>query len=124
MDLKKNDIFPVNRDHQVGIDESYKKLLTHTVKIILTASDIDIASNLKIQISDGLDGSGSNRVYQQATHPEISTKSFILFGFKVISISDIENKLIWKNPLPNFLSQSSAYIFNSFARFHRKFFCL
>ena len=67
----------------------------------MTASDIDIASNLKIRISDGLDGSGCHRVYQQATHPEISTKSFILFGFKVISISDIENKLIWKNPLPN-----------------------
>ena len=28
-------------------------------------------------------------------------KSFILFGFKVISISNIENKLIWKNLLPN-----------------------
>ncbi|KAI6661263.1 hypothetical protein LOD99_10084 [Oopsacas minuta] len=95
---------PVDREHRVGIAVSYKKLLTHTVNRILTASanEIPSASNPKrIRISDGLDGSGSHRVYQQATHPNISTKSFILFGFKVISISDTDNKLIWKNPLPN-----------------------
>ncbi|KAI6661839.1 hypothetical protein LOD99_9791 [Oopsacas minuta] len=89
---------------QVGIAVSYKKLLTHTVNRILTASanEIPSASNpKKIRISDGLDGSGSHPVYQQATHSNISTKSFILFGFKVISISDIDNKQIWKNPLPN-----------------------
>ncbi|KAI6650503.1 hypothetical protein LOD99_7554 [Oopsacas minuta] len=99
-----NDIFSVDREHRVGIAVSYKKLLTHTVNRILTASanEIPSASNPKrIRISDGLDGSGSHRVYQQATHPNISTKSFILFGFKVISISDTNNKLIWKNPLPN-----------------------
>ncbi|KAI6661186.1 Dna-mediated transposase [Oopsacas minuta] len=99
-----NDIFSVDREHRVGIAVSYKKLLTRTVNRILTASanEIPSASNPKrIRISDGLDGSGSHRVYQQATHPNISTKSFILFGFKVISISDTDNKLIWKNPLPN-----------------------
>ncbi|KAI6646238.1 hypothetical protein LOD99_9380 [Oopsacas minuta] len=99
-----NDIFSVDREHQVGIAVSYKKLLTHTVNRILTASanEIPSASNpKKIRISDGLEGSGSHPVYQQATHSNISTKSLILFGFKVISISDIDNKLIWKNPLPN-----------------------
>ncbi|KAI6651416.1 hypothetical protein LOD99_5223 [Oopsacas minuta] len=99
-----NDIFSVDREHRVGIAVSYKKLLTHTVNRILTASANEIpsaSSPKRIRISDGLDGSGSHRVYQQATHPNISTKSFILFGFKVISISDTDNKLIWKNPLPN-----------------------
>ncbi|KAI6653932.1 hypothetical protein LOD99_3108 [Oopsacas minuta] len=78
-----NDIFSVDREHRVGIAVSYKKLLTHTVNRILTASanEIPSASNPKrIRISDGLDGSGSHRV---------------------ISISDTDNKLIWKNPLPN-----------------------
>ncbi|KAI6659636.1 hypothetical protein LOD99_14559 [Oopsacas minuta] len=103
-----NDTFSVDREHRVGIAVSYKKLLTHTVNRILTASanEIPSASNPKrIRISDGLDGSGSHRVYQQATHPNISTKSFILFGFKVISISDIDNKLIWKTLYQILLSQ-------------------
>ena len=85
-----NDIFSADREHRVGIAVSYKKLLTCTVNRILTASANEIlsASNpKKIRIADGLDGSGYHRVYQQATHPNIST-SFILFGFKVTSISD------------------------------------
>ena len=96
-----NEIFSVEREHQVGIGISYSKLLTQTVNRILSTFGNELVGDLKIRISDGLNGSGCHRVYQQATHPDISTKSFILFGFKVISISDIENKLIWKNPLPN-----------------------
>ena len=42
------DIFPVNRDHQVGNGVSYNMFLTHTVNRLLTASDIDMANNLKI----------------------------------------------------------------------------
>ena len=100
-----NDIFPVDREHQVGIGVSYNKLLTHTVNRTLNASGNEIAGNLNIRISDGLDDSGCHRVYQQATHPDISTKSFILFGFRVISISDIENKLILKTLYPILVSQ-------------------
>ena len=96
-----NDIFSVDREHQVGIGVSYNIATDSYSRQILTASGNEISGNLKIRISDGLDGSGCHRVYQQATHPDISTKSFILFGFKVISISDIENKLVWKKPLPN-----------------------
>ena len=97
-----SDMFSIDREHPVGIGVSYYKLLTHTLNRILTVSGNEVSgSTLKIRISDGLDGSGCHRVYQQVTHPNVSTKSFILFGFKVISISTTENKIIWKNPLPN-----------------------
>ena len=43
-------------------------------------------------MSDGLDGSGCHRVYQQAgPNPDLSTKNFILFGFKVNSIFSKED---------------------------------
>ncbi|KAI6648338.1 hypothetical protein LOD99_12147 [Oopsacas minuta] len=87
-----------------GLTENTLKDLLNAVNRILTASANEIPSTSnpkKIRISDGLDGSCSHPVYQQATHSNISTKSFILFEFKVISIFDIDFKLIWKNPLPN-----------------------
>ena len=58
---------------------------------------------LKLEISDGLDGSGCHRIYNQLpSHPEISTKSFILFGL-IISMTDFSNppKIHWMNPMPN-----------------------
>ncbi|KAI6661403.1 hypothetical protein LOD99_13274 [Oopsacas minuta] len=62
----------VEREYPVGIGISYHTLLTHTVnRIISTNTPIDSDDQpLKIRISDGLDGLGSHRVYQQATsHP-------------------------------------------------------
>ncbi|KAI6647528.1 hypothetical protein LOD99_8794 [Oopsacas minuta] len=82
-----NDIFSVDREHRVGIAVSYKKLLTHTVNRILTASanEIPSASNpKKMRISDGLDGSGSHRVHKQAAHPNISTNVLFYSGLSLI----------------------------------------
>ncbi|KAI6647513.1 hypothetical protein LOD99_8778 [Oopsacas minuta] len=94
----------VEREYPVGIGISYYTLLTHTVnRIISTNTPIDSDDQpLKIRISDGLDGSGSHRVYQQATsHPDLTTKDFLLFGFKVLSITNHQGKLLWKNSVPN-----------------------
>ncbi|KAI6647405.1 hypothetical protein LOD99_12401 [Oopsacas minuta] len=94
----------VEREYPVGIGISYHTLLTHTVnRIISTNTPIDSDDQpLKIRISDGLDGSGSHRVYQQATsHPDLTTKDFLLFGFKVLSITNHQGKLLWKNSVPN-----------------------
>ena len=77
-----NDILPVSRDHQVGIGVYYNKPLTHTVDIILTASDIDIASNLKIRISDGLDGSGCHLVTSKPITPRLQRKVLIYSGLR------------------------------------------
>ena len=50
----------------------------------------------------GLDGSGSHRIYNQVNmHPDLSTKSFILFGFKVLKIQDNSGNNIFCNNLPN-----------------------
>ena len=93
----------VERDYPIAIGISYHKLFTHTVnRIISNISIADFELPLKVRISDGLDGSGSHRVYQQAVpHPDITTKNFIIFGFKVLTISDKNNNTVWKNSVPN-----------------------
>ena len=68
----------------------------------MNISITDFELPLKVRVSDGLDGSGSHRVYQQAVpHPDITTKNFIIFGFKVLTISDKNNNTVWKNSVPN-----------------------
>ena len=34
-------------------------------------------------------------------HPDISTKTFLLFCFRIIHITDNANEIIWKNQIPN-----------------------
>ena len=96
------DVHLVEKDYPIGIGISYSKLLTHTINRILLNISLDDCEPLKIRISDGLDGSGSHRVYQQATsHPDITTKNFLLFGFKVLTITDNHDNTLWKNFTPN-----------------------
>ena len=55
-----------------------------------------------IKVSDGLDGSGCNCLYQQVCpNPDLSTKNFLLFGFKINSILNKEGSLMWKEPSPS-----------------------
>ena len=58
---------------------------------------------LNLEITDGLDGSGSHKIYNQLPpHPDISTKSFLLFSFKIISMTDsFHPPHHWYNPIPN-----------------------
>ena len=50
---------------------------------------------INVNIVDGLDGSGCHRVYNQLQdHPDISTKTFLLFDFIIISIKDTANEII------------------------------
>ncbi|KAI6650229.1 hypothetical protein LOD99_6146 [Oopsacas minuta] len=52
---------------------------------------------LKVRVSDGLDGSVCHRVYQQAlSNPDLSTPTFILFGFKVNAIINANDHILWK----------------------------
>ena len=98
-----DDIHLVERDYTIGIGISYKKLLTQTInRIALNIAIHDSEQPLKVRISDGLDGLGSHRVYQQVTsHPDVTTKKIILFGFKEMSKSDSQKNTLWKNCLPN-----------------------
>ncbi|KAI6648319.1 hypothetical protein LOD99_12128 [Oopsacas minuta] len=86
---------------RVGI--SYTRLLTHTVeRIVSNLSPDTLVYPLKVRVSDGLDGSGCHRVYQQAiSNPDLSTKTFILFGFKVNSIINANDHILWKPHHPN-----------------------
>ena len=53
-------------------------------------------------LSDGLDGSGSHKIYNQVqNHPDLSTKSFLLLAFKVIWLKDSLENTLWTNSCPN-----------------------
>ena len=52
-------------------------------------------------MSDGLDGSGCHRVYQQArAYPQLAN-SFLLFGFKINAILNAKNNILCKPHKPN-----------------------
>ena len=46
---------------------------------------------LTLTIADGTDGSGCHRIYNQMTPMQDTTTNFLLFGFRVISITNREN---------------------------------
>lgn len=81
----------IYREFPVGVGISNTKLLTHTVERIVSAVNVDdINYPLKVNVSNGLDRSGCHPVYQQVnTYPELSTKTFLLFGFKMPSSPQI-----------------------------------
>ena len=57
---------------------------------------------LTIDVADGLDGSGTYKVYNQVqTNVDFSTKNFILFGFKILKLTSKNGEKLWSNDTPN-----------------------
>ncbi|KAI6658404.1 hypothetical protein LOD99_15206 [Oopsacas minuta] len=93
----------IHREFPCGVGISYTRLLTHTVeRIVSNLSPDTLVYPLKVRVSDGLGRSGCHRVYQQAiSNPDLSTKTFILFGFKVNAIINANDDILWKPHHPN-----------------------
>ena len=54
------------------------------------------------KLRDGLDGSGSHRIYnQKQMHPDLTTQNFLLYAFKIICLKDSFGSSLWTNPCPN-----------------------
>ena len=72
-------------------------------RLLLTLDPVsDSHYPLKVKISDVLDGSGSHQIYnQQSNNPGLTPKTFILFGFKVLSITDTLGNDLFYNSSPN-----------------------
>ena len=87
----------------IGIYIPYQLLVTQTIHQIVEIEALDTVNYpLKAKLTDGLDGSGSHTIYNQLqNHPDLSTKSFLLFAFKVLWIQDSLGNRIWVNPSPN-----------------------
>ena len=89
------------RDNPVNVGISYRKLLTSTVDGILS-NTCQVLCPVDIRISNGLDGSGCHRKYQQAMpHPDLTTKNILLFCFKVLPINSEDGVSVWTNLVPN-----------------------
>ena len=76
----------------------YAQYVRHTFLRISSTLPFQITQDfpLQFQIANGLDGSGSHTVYNQIT-TNTETKSFIIFSFRPIKITDCSSNILWKN---------------------------
>ena len=91
-------------NHPIGITIPYRDILATTV-LQLVEFDETLQSArypINVTITDGLDGSGCHRLYNQLQdHPEISTKTSLQFCFRILCLEDAANVIIWENPVLN-----------------------
>ena len=88
----------------IGIAISYRSILRQTIsRLVQTIPHIDASKYpLTFKVSDGLDGSGCYNKYNQLQdNTNITTKNFILFGFKLLELEDSSGNLLWSNTHPN-----------------------
>ncbi|KAI6653031.1 hypothetical protein LOD99_3867 [Oopsacas minuta] len=88
----------------MGVGISYISIIKQTISRLLESlpTDSEFEFPWTFSATDGLDGSGSHQVYNQIQEsPDIGSKNFILFAFKLLAIHDSANKLIWENERPN-----------------------
>ena len=86
----------------IGVYTSYSLQVQQTLERILSTINLPASKEfpLTFRIADGLDGSGCHNIYNQQ-HTNTSTKNFILFCFKPISIHTKSDTVVWRNNSPN-----------------------
>ena len=87
-------MYTVYSPYSLQIQQTLERILSTVV--LTTSEDFPLI----FRIADGLDGSGYHTIYNQQ-HTNSSTKNFILFCFKPISIHTASGKVVWKNISPN-----------------------
>ena len=91
-----------NPSKPIGVCTSYILFVKQTVERIMSTlippSDQDYP--LSFRMAGGLDGSGSHAIYNQEC-TNTTTKNFILFCFKPISIATQSGHIIWNNVILN-----------------------
>ena len=101
-----NELTYVNNVHNVtiGISLSYRRILFQSLLRLFQSLPpiVDSEFPLSVKIADSLDGSGCHQIYNHyQLNPTPSSKNFILFAFKILSIQNSSNIQIWKNNSPN-----------------------
>ena len=91
--------------HSIGVSVPYFEIVELTIQRHLLNLDPVVNHSqfpLSVRIADGLDGSGSHNSYNQVnSNPDLNTQSIILFGFKVLSITDNTGLPLYTNYSPN-----------------------
>ena len=89
--------------YSIGIAIECSKILTFTTERIAKQLSIDTTKfPIKIDVADGLDGSGSYKIYKQVqTNIDLSTKNFILFVCINLKITSKNGEYLWTNDTPN-----------------------
>ena len=85
----------------IGVHLPYFLQVKRTLERILSTIDQRSSEEfpLTFKIADGLDGSGCHTIYNQP-QTNTSTKNFILFCFKPISIHTTSGRVVWQNNSP------------------------
>ena len=87
----------------IGVGLSYRRILEQTVQRLFDTLPPIVESHypLSIKVADGLDGSGSHQLYNQFEANVSSTKQYIIFGSKIVKVTDVTCNTIWSNEKPN-----------------------
>ena len=81
---------------------SYQKIVHQTIIRILETNAAVPQFPISIKIVDGLDGLRSHQMYSQYhSKVNLSTKNYIIFVFRVTSITVCNNNSIYSNDNPN-----------------------
>ena len=89
---------------KIGVGISYKSLLLQTTLRLLEIIPQFPNSRypLTVEISDGCNGSGSHKIYNQFEGiPHFNSKNYILLAFKMLSIIDLSDNTLWSNETLN-----------------------
>ncbi|KAI6648301.1 hypothetical protein LOD99_12110 [Oopsacas minuta] len=91
--LLRSVLFVTNPEgHSIGVSVPYFEIFELTIQRHLLSFDSIVNNSqypLSVRIADGLDGSGSHNSYNQVnSNLGLDTHSIILFGFKVLSMTD------------------------------------
>ena len=77
--------------YSIRVSISYSNILHKTfLRLLEIQTPIDSTRfPLVLKLTDGLDGSGSHRIYNQLQeNANLSTKTYILFAFKMLTLTD------------------------------------
>ena len=93
----------VNNRDGFGVAIAYSKILTFTTEGIAKQFSNDATKfPITIDFADGLEGSGSYKVYNQVqTNIDLSTRNFLLFTVKILKITSKNGEELWPNDTPN-----------------------
>ena len=119
----KCDIFPKKLVHRLEYFLPYRLLVTQTLHELVEAERglHNAEYPLTAKLTDGLDGSGSHTIYnQKQIHPDLTTKNFLLFSFKILWIKDLFGNIFMEKSLTKFPLRYETCSFIGIRRKRRK----
>ena len=92
-------VLNIDPNDNLGIKTSYKQALTITIKqALLSLDQLPPSQKLRFYFKDGVDGCGSNSIYNQEGNKE--THNMIVYMFTPLKLTTEEGDIIWYEQSP------------------------